>query len=47
MSKINLGAGSDITTDFTNHDIAPLAGIDVVRDLNVRTYGQDILLNFE
>ena len=35
MSKLNIGAGSDIRADFINHDIAQLEGIDVVHDLNI------------
>ena len=34
MKKINLGAGTDIRTDYINHDIAALKDIDVVHDLN-------------
>ena len=34
MTKINLGAGTDIRDGYINHDIAKLPGIDVVHDLN-------------
>jgi len=33
--KINLGAGKQIKSDFINHDISDLNGIDVVHDLDV------------
>ena len=33
-SKLNLGAGKDIRPDYVNHDIADIAGIDVVHNLN-------------
>ena len=33
-NKLNIGAGSDIRADYVNHDIASLANIDVVHDLN-------------
>ncbi len=32
--KLNLGAGNDIRSDFVNHDVADLLGIDIVHDLN-------------
>ena len=32
--KLNLGAGNDIRSDFINHDVADLLGIDIVHDLN-------------
>jgi predicted SAM-dependent methyltransferase len=32
--KLNLGAGKDIKSGYTNHDIANLDGIDIVHNLN-------------
>lgn len=34
MKKLNLAAGRDIRSDFINHDIVKLSGIDCVHDLN-------------
>lgn len=34
MMKVNLGAGTDVLNGYVNHDVADLAGIDVVHDLN-------------
>ena len=33
--KINLGAGNDIRSEYINHDMVGLEGIDVVHDLNI------------
>lgn len=35
LTKLNMGAGTDIRVGYINHDIAPLSGIDCVHDLNV------------
>jgi predicted SAM-dependent methyltransferase len=34
MDKLNLAAGRDIRSNYINHDIVKLSGIDIVHDLN-------------
>jgi SAM-dependent methyltransferase len=36
--KLNIGAGTDVQSGWINHDVAPLPGIDVVHDLNLRPW---------
>ena len=41
FKRLNLGAGNDIRSDYVNHDIAPLPGIDVVADINLYPWPWD------